>query len=54
MAGEKVFETTIDEDGDFLWKAKNNAGNNIASGIYFYYIKTLDGEKVKGKLAIER
>lgn len=54
VAGEKVFETTIDESGDFLWKAKNNAGNNIASGIYFYYIKTSDGEKVKGKLAIER
>ena len=54
VAGEKVFETTIEEDGDFLWKAKNNAGNNIASGIYFYYIKTSDGEKVKGKLAIER
>ena len=54
VSGEKVFETTIEEDGDFLWKAKNNAGNNIASGIYFYYIKTSDGEKVKGKLAIER
>ena len=54
VAGEKVFETTIEEDGDFLWKAKNNAGNNIASGIYFYYIKTSNGEKVKGKLAIER
>ena len=54
VAGEKVFETTIEETEDFLWNAKNNAGNNIASGIYFYYIKTSDGEKVKGKLAIER
>ena len=54
VAGEKVFETTIEEDGDFLWKAKNNAGNNVSSGIYFYYIKTSDGEKIKGKLAIER
>ena len=54
IAGEKVFETTIEEAGDFLWNAKNNSGNNIASGIYFYYIKTSDGKKVKGKLAIER
>ena len=54
VAGEKVFETTVEETEDFLWNAKNNAGNNIASGIYFYYIKTSDGEKVKGKLAIER
>ena len=54
VAGEKVFEKTIDNSGDFLWNVKNSAGNNIASGIYFYYIKTSDGKKVKGKLAIER
>ncbi|MCR4662843.1 MAG: gliding motility-associated C-terminal domain-containing protein [Endomicrobiaceae bacterium] len=54
VAGEKVFEQTLDSSDDFLWNAKNNAGNNIASGIYFYYIKTPDGKKVKGKLAVER
>ncbi|MBO7432082.1 MAG: T9SS type A sorting domain-containing protein [Elusimicrobia bacterium] len=54
VAGEKVFEKTIDNSGDFLWNVKNSAGNNITSGIYFYYIKTSDGKKVKGKLAIER
>ncbi|MBO7611644.1 MAG: gliding motility-associated C-terminal domain-containing protein [Elusimicrobia bacterium] len=54
IAGEKVFETTVDSSDDFLWKAKNNAGNDIASGVYFYYIKTSEGTKVKGKLAIER
>ena len=54
IAGEKVFETTVESSDDFLWKAKNNAGNDIASGVYFYYIKTSDGKKVKGKLAIER
>ena len=55
IAGEKVFDKTVDEDsGEFLWNAKNNAGNDIASGVYFYYIKTSDGTKVKGKLAIER
>jgi endoglucanase Acf2 len=55
VAGEKVFETTVDDsDTTFIWKAKNEAGNNIASGVYFYYIKTSEGKKVKGKLAIER
>ncbi|MBR4631736.1 MAG: gliding motility-associated C-terminal domain-containing protein [Elusimicrobia bacterium] len=55
VAGEKVFETTVDNtDNTFIWKAKNEAGNNIASGVYFYYIKTSEGKKVKGKLAIER
>lgn len=55
IAGEKVFEETISGiDNTFVWNAKNNAGNDIASGIYFYYIKTASGKKVKGKLAIER
>jgi hypothetical protein len=54
IAGEKVFETTVEDSDEFLWKVKNSAGNDIASGIYFYYIKTSDGKKVKGKLAIER
>ena len=54
IAGERVFETTVEDSDEFLWKAKNNAGNDISSGVYFYYIKTSDGKKVKGKLAIER
>lgn len=55
IAGEKVFEKNVlGQDNLFIWNAKNNAGNNIASGIYFYYIKTSEGKKIKGKLAIER
>ncbi len=55
IAGEKVFEKTVSDSNElFVWDAKNNAGSNIASGIYIYYIKTSDGKKVKGKLAIER
>ena len=54
VAGEKVFEKTVEDSDEFLWNAKNNAGNNLASGVYFYYIQTPDGKKVKGKLAIER
>ena len=54
IAGEKVFEKTVEDSDEFLWNAKNNAGNNLASGVYFYYIQTSDGKKVKGKLAIER
>lgn len=55
IAGEKVFEKIVSEPNNtFVWNAKNNAGNDIASGIYFYYIKTASGKKIKGKLAIER
>ncbi len=55
VAGEKVFEETVSiTDNLFVWNSKNNAGKEVASGIYFYYIKTTDGKKIKGKLAIER
>ena len=54
IAGEKVFETTTDSGSNFyLWNVKNNAGNNVASGVYIYYIKS-GGNIKKGKLAIER
>ena len=55
VAGEKVFEETVSITGNlFVWNGENNAGKEVASGIYFYYIKTTDGRKFKGKLAIER
>jgi len=54
VAGEKVFEKTVSDSGIFVWDAKNNGGNDVASGIYIYYVKTGDGKKFKGKLAIER
>ncbi len=54
IAGEKIFETTTDSGSTFyLWKAKNDSGNNVASGVYIYYIKS-GGKVKKGKIAIER
>ena len=54
VAGEKVFEKTLSDSDVFVWNAKNNGGNDVASGIYIYHIKTGDGKKLKGKIAIER
>ena len=54
IAGEKVFEKTVSgTDNVFVWNGKNGSGNEVASGIYIYYVKTSGGNK-KGKLAIER
>ncbi len=54
IAGEKVFETVTDSvSSSYLWNGKNNYGNNVASGVYIYYIKSQSGTK-KGKIAIER
>jgi len=60
VAGELVYNKTVDtvisKEGKtyYLWDARNNSGNKIASGVYIYYIITPDGTKHKGKLAIER
>lgn len=52
VAGELVFETT--QSTFFIWNAKNKYGNNIASGVYIYYITSGEGKTFKGKIAIER
>ncbi len=54
VAGEKVFDTTTgSQDTYYLWDGKNNSGNNVASGVYIYFIKS-GGSTKKGKIAIER
>ncbi len=53
IAGEKIYDTTIGVDGNFLWKVKNNSNNDIASGIYIYYVES-GGNTYKGKMAVER
>jgi hypothetical protein len=33
------------------WELKNNSGQKVSSGIYFYVIE-MDGEIARGKLAV--
>jgi len=40
-------------NGQSVWDVKNDAGENLASGIYFYYIKSATDSKV-GKLVVIR
>ncbi|MDD5102031.1 MAG: glycosyl hydrolase [Endomicrobiaceae bacterium] len=55
IAGELVYEKSVPSNSSFyLWDTKNNSGNKVASGIYIYYITSKDGQKLKGKIAIER
>ncbi|MBU2614134.1 MAG: T9SS type A sorting domain-containing protein, partial [Elusimicrobia bacterium] len=58
ILGELVseFEET-DGDGRYLWNTKNKDGDNLASGIYIFYITNPDDTLMKsneGKLAIIR
>jgi hypothetical protein len=53
VAGEMVFLDTI-QNTFYIWDAKNKYGNNVASGVYIYYITSNEGKTFKGKIAVER
>ncbi|MFH1958338.1 MAG: lamin tail domain-containing protein [bacterium] len=55
LAMETVFkrEVTADSSGEWAWDVKNNAGEDVASGVYIYLIDDGLTEK-SGKLAILR
>lgn len=54
LAGDLV-KTLVENDGnrEYVWDVKNEAGENLASGLYFYVIKSADDTKT-GKLVIIR
>ena len=55
ISGQPVRELEeTDNDGIFLWDAKNNSGENAASGVYFYLITDPAGNKKTGKFAVVR
>lgn len=51
IAGELVYDVTA-TDGYIDWLAVNKSGNELASGVYIYYITDTDGHKAKGKFAV--
>ena len=51
-SGRRVFDTEVaSPDGTYNWPIVNSSGENVASGVYFYIIKSQSGEK-DGKLII--
>ena len=54
LLGEKIRELSDeDADGRILWDGKNNAGNTVATGIYFAVVN--NAKEVKRlKIAIQR
>lgn len=55
IAGEQIFNTEISGlDVSYEWKAVNNSGNRVASGVYIYIVTAPNGQKKKGKLAVIR
>jgi len=61
LAGQKVIDlfrhTTIaanDETHVLNWDGKNSDGTIVANGVYYYVVKTLQGDKIIGKVAVLR
>ena len=47
-------ETDFGNNGVILWNGKNTLGDYISQGIYIYMLKTPDGQKKTGKIAVKR
>ncbi len=51
IAGELVFTSKIEQSSEFIWDVKNNHGQSLSSGIYFYLLRIGDQLK-KGKIVV--
>jgi hypothetical protein len=51
ITGNLVFEEKADSI-EYKWNLKNRNGNDVASGVYIYYISNDKGEKKIGKITI--
>ncbi|MFA5140757.1 MAG: LamG-like jellyroll fold domain-containing protein [Elusimicrobiota bacterium] len=56
LSGELVTDLQYGptDQGTLVWNGKNTAGRNVASGVYFAYVKATDGSTQVLKFAIER
>jgi hypothetical protein len=52
--GELVARWTIDASGGTQWNVRNTRSERVASGIYIYIVKTPQGERKVGKIAVVR
>jgi len=53
LSGDLVRELKV-SGGGALWNVKNDAGQNIASGIYFFLVTDSQGNSHKGRIAVIR
>ena len=56
LSGEEVASLGYgpSDVGTLIWDGKNRAGRDVASGVYFAYVKSDDGSTTVLKFAIER
>ncbi len=54
ITGELVKEIKEQNQGMAEWDGRNEAGKDVASGVYLYSITSKAGEKAKGRIAVVR
>ncbi|MCK5218453.1 hypothetical protein KAR10_02950 [bacterium] len=54
ITGELIKEINEQNKGMAEWRGENDAGKDVASGVYLYSIITRAGEKAKGRIAVVR
>jgi hypothetical protein len=54
LANERVRTLTAKTDNIVRWDGKNEAGQEVATGVYIYKIRLPDGKSVTGRLALVR
>jgi hypothetical protein len=52
VSGREVKEISADSSGIATWDRTNDAGQQVASGVYIYLIIDPQGNETSGKLAI--
>ncbi|OGS20210.1 MAG: hypothetical protein A3J83_08750 [Elusimicrobia bacterium RIFOXYA2_FULL_40_6] len=53
LAGKFVYQKDS-ANGEVSWDGKNDKGDQIAQGVYMYTLKTPDGHKKTGKIAVKK
>jgi len=54
LAGERVWETAVGEDGAVEWPLVNAAGAAAATGVYLFVVTDEGGSRTRGKIAVIR
>ncbi len=55
ISGENIFTVSNNNTGGVIvWEGKNDSGEDVANGIYYYHIKDIKGKIKRGKIFVIR
>ncbi len=54
ITGSRVYDGSVVDETEYVWDARNNSGDRVASGYYIWLVEDSAGNTKTGKLAIIR